>query len=248
MGSGDVDAHVSRGLGIVGCGAQRFSEARSAHDQDEGEHHDGGDGRSDRLPLIDEDFDPVAIQGAERPRIGSEWRGNGNRRRAEQVEAAILQNQGQAQRQDQLRVMAFGAQRAAAHAGDLADQQPVHQDAREKNDRPRNQSGHVRPDGRTEARVDAEHAEGVIGHVHAEHHEVAVGEIDHAHDAENHAQAHAHQAVDRPGEQPRDQCLQEVFSKLRHLCSDECHHKDPKLSIQNRAPRAASGTHPCGCI
>ena len=46
---------------FVGRRAQRFPQARTIHDHDESEHHDDGNCSSDRLPLIDENFDPVAI-------------------------------------------------------------------------------------------------------------------------------------------------------------------------------------------
>ena len=102
-----------------------------------------------------------------------------------------------------------------ARAADLADQRLVHDVADAEQHRPGEQRGDVRADRRSERGLHAQRDEEVIGGIHAEHHEVALGEVDHAHDAEDQRQGHAHQAVDRPDLQSRDSGLEEVLHHLR---------------------------------
>ena len=109
--------------------------------------------------------------------------------------------------------MALALERGGARAGHARDQRLVDQEAEREQHRRREQDRDIGPDDAAERRLHAQEREGVEGDVHAEHHEVALGEVDHPHDAEDHREADAHQAVDRADQGARGERLQEALEQ-----------------------------------
>ncbi len=97
-----------------------------------------------------------------------------------------------------------------AGAGHMRDQVAVQQPADREHDRSGERGAHDRRDVGAEKRQHAEAGHQVVGDVHAEHHEIAVGEVHDPHDAEDEAEADAHQPVDAADQQARSQGLKDV--------------------------------------
>ncbi len=139
------------------------------------------------------------------------------RQRAEQDQAAVRQHQRNAEREDDLRIVALGLGRDDTRAGDVADQEAVHQPADRKHDRPGQDGARDRTDIGAEKGQHAEAGHQVVGGVHAEHHEIALGEVHHPHDAEDDAEPDAHQAVDAADRDAGGERLENVDQEPVHI-------------------------------
>ena len=140
--------------------------------------------------------------------------------RTEQNQTAILENERNTQRQNELSVMAIPFDSGYADAGHARDQQAVQQVTAHEQDGPGADRGDEGRGNRPQHSDSAEGSGQVQGDVHSQHQEVALREVDHPHYAEDQAEAKAHQAVDAPHQQPGRQRLQEALGEGREPAHD----------------------------
>jgi len=140
------------------------------------------------------------------------------RRRAEQDEAAVLQDEREAEGENELRVMPFALGSGDADAGHARNQEAVKHVADGEQRRARKQRAGI---GTGDWPQEPQHVEAddeVEGEVHAEHQELALSEIDDAHHAEDDSKADAHQAVNCPDQEASDERLEKNFDESSERC------------------------------
>jgi hypothetical protein len=123
---------------------------------------------------------------------------------------SIGEHQGDAERDDDLGVVALRLGRHHARTGDLRDQKAVQQPADREHDRPREHGADDRAGIGAEERQHAEAGDQIVGGVHAQHHEIAVREVHDPHDAKDDAQPDAHQPIGAADQQAGGKRLQRV--------------------------------------
>ena len=99
------------------------------------------------------------------------------------------------------------------HPRHPTDEQAVQQQSKQVHDRSGEQRRNDRADVGAEELANPKEAEEIEGAVHADHHQIALAEVDDAHDAEDDAEADAHQSVETTKKQSRRQRLQEVLER-----------------------------------
>jgi len=117
---------------------------------------------------------------------------------AKQDEAAVLQDERDAEGENELHVMAFAFGSGDADAGYARNQEAVKHVGDSEQRRARKQRASIGTDDRPQEPKHVEADDEVEGEVHAEHQEFALSEIDDTHHAEDDPKSDAHQAVNRP--------------------------------------------------
>jgi hypothetical protein len=125
-------------------------------------------------------------------------------------EGTILQDQRDAKRQHQLRVVPIAFKRTNPGAADSRYQRGVDGTSEHEQQAACENRRNVGSDHRPKKRLYAKRSEQEKRSVHPDHHEIALRKIDDAHDAEDHGKADAHQPLDRADENARHQNLQEA--------------------------------------
>ncbi len=208
----DVDAHVGGRRRVVRRCAQRLAEAGVFQQQIEPERDGHRDEGRDRARLV-EKHRGVGDHRPEFPGARRERRPHRLRRGAEHDQTAVLQDERQAKRDDELAEMPLVERARGAQAGDARDEEFVQQGAADEQHRPGGEGGDERPDIGSEERQHAPAAEQVQRDVHAEHQQLALREIHHLHDAEDQAKPDAHEPVDATDGDARGERVQHVLDQ-----------------------------------
>ena len=138
----DVDAHVGRGLRIVGRRAQRLAEPRAADQHSQ--RHDGRNRDEPAMPrdLLTKTETRSPHSGPISQALAGQRRAHRDEDRAEGNQAPALHDQRDAERQDELGVMALALD-LGARAADTADQRLMDDVADAEQHRPGQQRGDV---------------------------------------------------------------------------------------------------------
>jgi len=138
------------------------------------------------------------------------------RRRAEHDQPAILQDQRNAERGQDLSVSSGTHGLGGASPGDAGDDKAMKQPAQGENNRPGEEGGDDRPAARAQKCRQTAGGGQVEGRIHPDHQEVALGEIDHAHGAEDDAEPDTHQRVSASDQDASGKRLQKIDKRERH--------------------------------
>ena len=194
------------------------------------------------LRLVQEDRG-VAVDRADLDRAGRTAAcGRSDRRGAEHDQAAVLQDQRDAQGDDQLAEMTLVERARRAQAGHARDQELVQQRAAREHDGTGQHRADEGADIRAEERQHAAAGDQIEAGEHAQHQQFALGEVDDPHDAEDQPEADAHQSVDAADRDARGQRVQHVLDENLevHLVS---------AASRTRLPAwAASVSCTCNCV
>ena len=184
-----------------------YSSTRYKRDRDDDRH-----GAGDQPRLVQENRG-IAVDRPDLERAGGQRRAHRHRRGAEQDQPAILQDQRDAQRHDQLAEMALVQRAGGAQPGHARDQEFVQQRATGEHDRSGQQRADERADIRAKERQHAAAGDQIQAGEHAQHQQLALGEVDDLHDAEDQPEPDAHQSVDAADRDARGKRVQHVLNE-----------------------------------
>jgi len=138
------------------------------------------------------------------------------RRRAEHDQPAILQDQRNAERGQDLTISSGTLGLGGAGAGDAGDDKAMEQPSERENDRPGEEGGDDRSTARTQECRQPAGGGQVERRIHTQHQKVALGEIDHPHCAEDDAEPDTHQRIGASDQDAGGERLQEIDKRKGH--------------------------------